>query len=140
MRLAEPLALLPRGLVEAELARRVARLEALSPRCRTAARACPLRSSTGTFDEQLDRGPREHAAVAGRRVERRAPRDLAKVVVLDDQHDRARAQLLIAQPHRDAIGLVEQDHGELAFVVDVVVERLLMTDRDRLVLGRSRAA
>ena len=72
-------------------ARRAARgCVAEIPHSRTRA---PLRGSIGDLREQLDRGAREHAAVAGRGVERGAPRDLAEVVVLHDQDDGAGAQL-----------------------------------------------
>ncbi len=98
---------------------RIARLEVVR---RDAAQPDPRASPRLDRDlrEQVDRGVREHAAIAGRRAERGAPRDLAEVVVLDDQHDRARAQLGGAQPGGDPIGLVEQDHRELALVVEIV--------------------
>jgi len=54
------------------------------------------------------------------------------------QDHRAGAQLRLAEPDRDPIGLIEQQHRELAFVIDVFVERLLMADRHRIVLGDHR--
>src|SRR5262249_47651070 len=133
-RLAEPFALGPGGLVEAELARRVAWLE-LGRRAAAQPDPPALARLDRDLGEQLDRRAREDAAVAGRGVERGAPRDLTEVVVLDDQHHGAGAQVGRAQPGRDPVGLIEEQHGELALVRNVVLEGLLVADRDRIALG-----
>src|SRR5690242_17299755 len=80
---AEPLAAGALGVVEAELARGVARLE-LGGRDAAQPDAAALFRLDRDLAEQLDRGACEHAAVAGRRGQRRAPRDLPEIVVLDD--------------------------------------------------------
>jgi hypothetical protein len=103
----------------------------------------PLRGSMATLasnsrwrpGEQLDRGADEDAAVAGGGGQGGAPGDLAEVVVLDDEDGGAGAQAGGAEAGGDAVGLVEQEDGELALVVDVVVEGLLVADGDRVALG-----
>src|SRR5665647_957733 len=128
-RIAEPLSPGASGLVKAELAWRIAWLER-GRRDPAQPDATALAGLDRDLRQQSDRGPREHAAIAGRRLERGAPGDQAEVVVLDDQDDRARAERSLPQAYRDAIRLIEEQYRELALVVDVVVERLLVTDRD----------
>src|SRR3569833_2013049 len=136
-RAAEPLALLAGRFAEPELARGIARLEVVG---RNASQPDPAAAPGLDRDLrlQVDRGAREHAAIARALRERRPPGDLAEVVVLDDQRDRARSQLGRAQPRGDAVRLIEQDDAELALVLEVVLERLAMADRDGRALGDHR--
>ena len=120
-----------RGLVEAELARGVARLEVGRRDPAQPDRGCPCgaRSAPSTSSSIAVRASTPPSLVAASSVVRRVIRRKSSYLMISTT---ARARSSDgAQPHGDAVRLVEQHHRELALVVEVVVERLLVADRDR---------
>jgi hypothetical protein len=124
--LAKSLAACVLRFFEAELSRRIARDQS-GARYSTQPHSFALARLDLYLGQEVDRRARNAAAIAGGGRKGRAPGDLTKVIVLDDEHHDLRAQLALAKSRGDAIGLMQQDAGQLDAIVEIVFEGLLMT-------------